>query len=434
MATGAGVPDLPEPAHADLDSMLTRRFGKEVANYFSGSPLNRLSFLRTDRLFLSAAVTHPTASFVLFNNLAPLCKDPSRLAYVKHADVQSLIGDNPYSQTQAQVLAAYNSAVAVPQLVFLGIDEKREADGLRWKELYRGAPYFALDVTPKGAMAPRSEGVIAEMRARGLSFVEGRMHTTLPADDAAIYAQSRAYLDWNARNPFCAQCGHATLSINGGAKRTCPPTDLSQHPTLTAHGSSSDRGAIDSRQRPPCATRQGVHNIAFPRTDPTIIVAVVSPDGQRVLLGRQKRWPPHLYSTLAGFVEPAESVEDAVRREVWEESGVVVGRVVLHGSQPWPYPANLMLGAIAHAVPGQDQILLRHDPELEHARWVPLPELADALRSATIGLREDPLPPLPDRAPPAALRLPPQTAIANRLLTAVVDGFVAGPGAADSRL
>jgi NAD+ diphosphatase len=72
-------------------------------------------------------------------------------------------------------------------------------------------------------------------------------------------------------------------------------------------------------------------------------MAVVSADGKKILLGRQKRWPPYWYSTLAGFLEPAESVEEAVRREVWEESGIHLGRVVIHSTQPWPYPANLMV-------------------------------------------------------------------------------------------
>lgn len=128
-------------------------------------------------------------------------------------------------------------------------------------------------------------------------------------------------LDWNSRNPFCAQCGSKTLSVNAGGKRTCPPTDL-------AGGSLTNRG--------PCASRQGVSNICFPRTDPTIIVAVVSADGSKILLGRNKRFPPHWYSTLAGFLEPGESIEEAVRREVWEESGVKLSRVVIHSSQPWP--------------------------------------------------------------------------------------------------
>jgi NAD+ diphosphatase len=149
-------------------------------------------------------------------------------------------------------------------------------------------------------------------------------------------------------------------------------------------------------------------------------MAVVSHDAQRILLGRQKRWPPYWYSTLAGFCEPAESVEEAVRREVWEEAGVFLGRVVIHSTQPWPYPANLMIGAIAQALPDGEEIVLKHDPELEDAKWVDLDEVREALRVGTSGLGED----AGAEYKEGGLRLPPKTAIANQLLTAVVSGFL----------
>lgn len=277
------------------------------------------------------------------------------------------------------------------------------------------------------------------------------MHTSLPAPVAAIYAQARALLDWNARNPFCAQCGQPTLSINAGTKRTCPPTDWASLTTDSAIG-STDADAKPTA-RPDCATRKGVSNVCFPRTDPTIIVAVLSADGERVLLGRQKRWPQYWYSTLAGFVEPAESVEEAARREVWEESGILLGRVVIHSTQPWPYPANLMIGCVAQAVGvppspsfstsgnGEEnvnvrgnrgtqgtpeEIVLKHDPELEDAKWVPLEEVREALRVGTHNLLEGER--IGEGYREGALRLPPQTAIANRLLEAVVNGGWNGRG------
>lgn len=124
-------------------------------------------------------------------------------------------------------------------------------------------------------------------------------------------------------------------------------------------------------------------------------MAVVSADGQRILLGRQKRWPPYWYSTLAGFLEPAESVEEAVRREVWEESGIRLGRVVVHSTQPWPFPANLMIGAIGQAIPDGEEIDLGKDPELHDAKWFSLDEVREALRVGTSGLGErvSPMPP-----------------------------------------
>lgn len=207
--------------------------------------------------------------------------------------------------------------------------------------------------------------------------------------------------------------------MNAGTKRVCPPTDYASLPT--------PQGAITvldtPRERAACATRTGISNLCFPRTDPTVIMAVVSHDGQRVLLGRSKRWPANWYSTLAGFCEPAESVEEAVRREVWEESGVLLGRVVIHSTQPWPYPANLMIGAIGQALPDGEEIHLEHDPELEDAKWVGIDEIKTALRIGTSGLGDPPGPEYIE----GGLRLPPKTAVANQLLQAVVGGFLETP-------
>ena len=220
-----------------------------------------------------------------------------------------------------------------------------------------------------------------------------------------MYGQARALVDWNARTPFCAQCGQPTLSVHAGTKRVCPPTD---------------RAGGEVRERRACATRGTVSNHSFPRTDPTVIMAIVSADGTKILLGRQRRWPKDWFSTLAGFQEPGESIEEAVRREVWEESGVRVGRVILHSSQPWPFPASLMSGAIGQALPGDGEtIYLGHDAELESARWFPLEEVKEALQKGTSSLGEA----APAGYVEGALRLPPQTAIANRLMTAVVDGW-----------
>ncbi|KAL9624284.1 MAG: hypothetical protein Q9160_001531 [Pyrenula sp. 1 TL-2023] len=153
-------------------------------------------------------------------------------------------------------------------------------------------------------------------------------------------------------------------------------------------------------------------------------MAVLSHDGKRLLLGQGKRFPKYWYSTLAGFVEPGESVEDAVRREVWEESGVTLSRVVIHSTQPWPYPANLMIGAIGQAAsPEDEKIKLDNDPELRDAKWFDLAEVEEALRVGVSGLDE----PAGQGYKEGNLRLPPQTAIANRLITEVVHGkFLSG--------
>lgn len=410
-------PDLPEAAHHDLDSMLSRKFGKEVANYFAGSPLNRVSFLRTDNKFLSAAVKHSSAKFILAKELAPLSKDPQTLYLTNYAEVKPIIGEEPYGKDEKELISSYNSSKIIPQLIFLGLDERQKEDVFSWN-IYSGQPYFVLDITPKGEYKEVAEKLIADKEAAGLTFMGGRSHMSLPAGMAAIYGQGRALLDWNARNPFCGGCGQPTLSINAGYKRTCPPTDWAN--VKGAVGSTTE---AKPTERADCLTRKGVSNLCFPRTDPTVIMAVLNPEGDKVLLGRQKRWPPYWYSTLAGFVEPAESIEEAVRREVWEESGIKLGRVVIHSTQPWPFPANLMIGAIAQAIPGGDEILLKHDPELEDAKWVPLPEVRRALEVGTSGLDEGPSKDWKE----GDLRLPPKTAIAHVLLDALTnEGFMGG--------
>ncbi|RYP34793.1 hypothetical protein DL767_004130 [Monosporascus sp. MG133] len=403
----APVPDLPVlPVD---DSMLSRKFGREVSNYFSGSPLNRMSFLRTDHAFLAAAFAHPSTAFLLMDDLAPLVRDPSHLAYVGRDDVVPLTGGEPFAKSEEEQVREFNSDVALPVILFLGIDQTKTAGGFEHRK-YKGTPYFAVDVTPRGSMAEAAKGVLERAKAKGFSVLAGARHITLNAPEAAIYAQARALLDWNARNPYCAACSQRTMSVNAGAKRVCPPTDWAGVPE-----------GGKPKERADCPTRRGVSNLSFPRTDPTVIMAIVSADGTKLLLGRQKRWPPYWYSTLAGFLEPGESVEEAVRRETWEESGVTVGRVVLHSSQPWPYPANLMLGAIGQATPDGETIHLGHDQELESARWFPLDEVREALLTGVSGLGED----APEGYKEGALRLPPQTAIANRLIDAVAGGYLA---------
>lgn len=227
------------------------------------------------------------------------------------------------------------------------------------------------------------------------------------------------------------------MSSNAGFKRVCPPRDKQKEGNATA---SKRLSYISTNphpgDRPSCVTRNRISNLSFPRTDPTVIMAIVNSANTHLLLGRQKVWPPYWYSTLAGFAEPAESIEEAVRREVYEEAGIIVGRVVIHSTQPWPYPANLMIGAVGQAVPasevpngngkrgadGEQEIDLGNDPELGDAKWYPFEEVRHALRVGTSGLGEDAGPEYKE----GDLRLPPNTAIANQLMMAVTSGFVGG--------
>lgn len=167
----------------------------------------------------------------------------------------------------------------------------------------------------------------------GTAFEELRPLTAvLPAQDAALMAYARALCTWRARHRRCGVCGSATVPTHAGHCLHC--------------------------SNPVCAQD------SFPRIDPAIIVLVS--DGERALLGRQHSWPARRYSTIAGFVEPGESLEDAVAREVLEETGVTVANVRYHSSQPWPFPSSLMLGFFASAAPGS---AVEVGGELEDARW-----------------------------------------------------------------
>jgi len=161
----------------------------------------------------------------------------------------------------------------------------------------------------------------------------------LPAEDAGLLGYARGMVSWRARHRFCGTCGATTLAARGGHVLICT--------------------------NPACRHEQ------FPRIDPAIIVLVS--DGERALLGRQAVWPVGRYSTIAGFVEPGESLEDAVAREVFEETGIDVDRIQYHSSQPWPFPSSLMLGFTAQALTTQIQ---RRDDELEDAQWFTREDLA----------------------------------------------------------
>ena len=179
----------------------------------------------------------------------------------------------------------------------------------------------------------------------GSSFIElRRFGPLLAGPEANLLAYARAMVNWHRTHRYCGHCGSPTMSISSGHRRQCSNSACGQ--------------------------------VIFPRTDPAIIVLVEHPceDGgpPRCLLGRSARFPAGMYSTLAGFVEPGESLEQAVRREVMEESDVQLGSVRYLASQPWPFPGSLMIGFHATA---STSTIRRNDEELEDARWFTLDEL-----------------------------------------------------------
>ena len=173
----------------------------------------------------------------------------------------------------------------------------------------------------------------------GAQFLELRgIMTRLSRRDAEIAATGKAVANWHASHKFCANCGTKSESSQAGWQRDCP--------------------------------KCGRHH--FPRTDPVVIMLITH--GDSVLVGRSPGWPEGMYSLLAGFVEPGETLEAAVRREVFEEAGVRVGRVGYLSSQPWPFPASLMFGCWGHAETKDIKI----DPtEIEDARWLSKSQMLD---------------------------------------------------------
>ena len=219
------------------------------------------------------------------------------------------------------------------QVIFLGMNGEK--------------PLFALDFShaddPLELVSGCEEVIVDDLKLWG---------AVLHRDTAALLAYARGMLLWQKRYQFCGTCGHRTRAQAGGHHRVCGNKDCGAH--------------------------------YFSRTDPAVIVQITRDD--QILLGRQPNWKKGVYSTLAGFVEPGESLEDAVRREVYEEAGIVVGQIRYHSSQPWPFPSSLMLGFTAVA---ENTNIHLTDDELEDACWFTREEIRIKIRSGEMHLPSD---------------------------------------------
>ena len=284
---------------------------------FGGSALNRAAELRG--LEAQAALqAHPSAKTALFWRGKPLVQDQADgalgLAWV---DL-----DHPALGRAAD------------SLIFLGLDEAKEPLFLEdisiWEpeEIPETLSAF-LDPSQQVHPALTNGEYFAELRA---------IMTQLSARDAELAATGRGLLEWHRTHGYCATCGAPSNMVMAGWQRNCPACNRSH----------------------------------FPRTDPVVIMLVTH--GNKVLMGRSHAWPEGMYSLLAGFVEPGETLEAAVRREVFEESGIRVGQVRYLASQPWPFPASLMFGCAGKAL--NENITI--DPkEIEDALWVSREDMLD---------------------------------------------------------
>jgi NAD+ diphosphatase len=285
------------------------------ANYYTHPGFERAGLRRRDSEWIRARVADAGSQFV------PVWRS------------QNLVVDVEGGEPRAIVLAADHATLLLGEgdpdahlahgrLVFLGEIEARAHFAVDLSAVE--APLDALASPALAASGIPSQGA----RFADLRQLAGR----LARQEGALLAFARAMVFWHSRHRFCGLCGSPTLSEEAGHMRRCT--------------------------NPDCAAMH------FPRTDPAVIMLVS--DGERALLGRNKNFPPGMYSTLAGFVEPGESLEDAVAREVREETAIEVGLVTYHSSQPWPFPANIMLGF--HAEAATSDITVDYG-ELEDAKW-----------------------------------------------------------------
>lgn len=254
--------------------------------------------------------------------LAAAWSHPSTRVFVV-SDGRALVEDTPGGRTELVMMPSFDAPVTEAHRYFLGSDE----DGVR---------YFALQ---KDSLPGRMDEAA---RPAGLREVAG----LLSERDSELLVHAVALENWQRLYRFCSRCGERTVITAAGHVRRCPA----------------------------CGAEH------YPRTDPAVIMLVTDAD-DRALLGRQVHWPEGRFSTLAGFVEPGESIEQAVVREVAEEAGITVGAVEYVASQPWPFPSSLMLGFVARATTTDVSV---DGEEIEQARWFSRDELRAAMRSGEV--------------------------------------------------
>lgn len=248
-------------------------------------------------------------------------------------------------RTDEQKLAAARADPRARLLVLDGLQPLIDAGGrLGWVPLAETATDNELVLLGLDGGVP----CFAELRFDQVGAIDRSLGVMqrlarLPAAEAALYGGARSVVDWHYRHRYCANCGTPTLPFRAGWGRRCPHC-RSEH---------------------------------FPRVDPVVIM--LAEYGGKVLLGRQPVFPPRFYSALAGFVEPGESLEEAVRRELFEEAGVHADAVRYVVSQPWPFPSSLMIGCVAQVA---SDALVLDATEIEDAIWVDRGEVEAALAGA----------------------------------------------------
>lgn len=257
---GSQTWNLPAPVD-DPDSMLSRKFGRETVNYFAGSVLNRVGWLRTDHTFIRSAFQSKDTKFMLLKDLSPLTSAPTRVQFVSYDDVKPLTTEDPFGPSEEDLIKNFDSTVTKPLIIFLGLEESAKVP-FEYKGL-KGRPWFAVDVTPKGSYADAANQLIEAQSSKGYKFLEGMRPMTLEPDHGkdlplaneqavciSVKLMSNCQLASTPR-PVPSQTGtRATSSAPGAGSRLCratratsacvpPPT--SQAPTHPASGPSAPR-------------------------------------------------------------------------------------------------------------------------------------------------------------------------------------------------
>lgn len=313
-------------------------------NIFANNPLDRASYRRADKAWLDEQLKNPSSLFVPFRRQKRRDWEPFVLPEAAPSQGKDI---------------GWTPASLLPELagngitVFLGINK-------------RGKALFAADVsgTKDVENHPALKGQGAFEDLRGLA-----MAGEITPAELAIMAQAKSMIDWHSRHGFCSVCGTPSEMAEAGYKRVCPS----------------------------CKAEH------FPRTDPVVIM--LATHGEKCFVGRQEIWPKGMHSALAGFVEPGESIEEAVAREMVEEAGISVSTVTYHSTQPWPYPSSLMIGC--HAVADSEEFKV-DGVELSGGRWITREEARKILAGEGDG----------------TIWLPPAFAIAHQLIKAFAEGKV----------
>ncbi|KAH3671169.1 hypothetical protein WICMUC_004765 [Wickerhamomyces mucosus] len=326
--------------------------------YFGTNSLNRHSFLRSDPTFIANAIISPYSKYIFYKKLSPYVDIEQNKLFTLNYNTIGLsnrkIIDDWIKNNELKSIKIHE----LPLIHFLGLDVSKKNQSFKYNE-YSGIPYFAIDITNHNSLISQIE--LQNPNLKTLSTRE-LINKHIGYKESNIFAQGRMFLQWLSSTKYCQGCGSKTIPINAGSELLCSSSKEFNCPVKNSSNPS---------------------NASHPRIDPVLITCVLNSNRDKVLFTRSSQLKKY-YTNIAGFIEPAETIEEAVKREVWEESGLYVSQVKIIKSQPWPYPANLMIGCIGivdsnnNNVENQD-FNLNHDKELIEAKWVKIGKLKEII-------------------------------------------------------